>query len=85
MKRFVPPRSPTRSSTASFTTLIGSIWPAKAFARPARPPEIHPLLTNQKQRNIINPDLRRQTPSVRLQIGTLSGFRSELVSGFLLE
>jgi AhpD family alkylhydroperoxidase len=42
-------------------------------------------LTNQEQRNIINPDLRRQTASGRLQIGTLAGFRSEQVAGFLLE
>lgn len=64
---------------------IGSIWLVKAFARRAPPSEIHPLLTNQKRRNIINPDLRRQTASGRLQIGTLAGFRSEQVAGFLLE
>jgi hypothetical protein len=47
--------------------------------------QIQTPLTNQNERNIINPDLRRQTKSVRLQIGTLSGFRSEKVSGFILE
>jgi hypothetical protein len=48
---------------------IGSIWPAKACGGRDRPSEIHLHLTNQKLRNIINPDLRRQTASGRLPIG----------------
>jgi hypothetical protein len=50
---------------------------ARAFVAKA----VQTPLTNQNERKIINPDLRRQTKSVRLQIGTLSGFRSEKVSG----
>ena len=46
---------------------------------------MHALLTNQEQRNIINPDLWQQTESGRLQIGIPAGFRLEQVAGFVLE
>jgi hypothetical protein len=64
---------------------IGSIWRVKAFASRLRPHEIDALLTNQERRNIINLNLRKQTASGRLQIGTPAGFRSEQVAGFVLE
>ena len=64
---------------------IGSIWLVKAFESRFRPHEINALLTNQKRRNIFNIDLRQQTATGRLQIGTPAGFRLEQVAGFLLE
>ena len=64
---------------------IGSIWRVKAFASRLRPHKIDALLTNQEQRNIINLNLRQQTASGRLQIGTPAGFRSEQVAAFVLE
>ena len=64
---------------------IGSIWQVKACASRLRPREMHALLTNQEQRNIINPDLWQQTESGRLQIGIPAGFRLEQVAGFVLE
>jgi hypothetical protein len=42
-------------------------------------------LTAQKTRNIIHLDLRRYDAGGRHQIGTLAGFRSEQVAGFILE
>jgi hypothetical protein len=42
-------------------------------------------LTNPDNPNIINFDLWKQAAGGRHQIGTLAGFRSEQVAGFLLE
>jgi hypothetical protein len=42
-------------------------------------------LTNPDNPNIINFDLGKQAAGGRHQIGTLAGFRSEQVAGFLLE
>ena len=64
---------------------IGSIWQVKAFESRFRPHEINALLTNHEWRNIFKPDLRQQTASGRLQIGTPAGFRLEQVAGFVLE
>ena len=42
-------------------------------------------MTNPDNPNIINFDLWKQAAGGRHQIGTLAGFRSEQVAGFLLE
>jgi len=42
-------------------------------------------LTNPDNLNIINFDLWKQAAGGRHQIGTLAGFKSEQVAGFLLE
>jgi len=42
-------------------------------------------LTNPDNPNIINFDLWKQAAGGRHQIGTMAGFRSEQVAGFLLE
>jgi hypothetical protein len=42
-------------------------------------------LTNPDNTNIINFDLWKQAAGGRHQIGTLAGFKSEQVAGFLLE
>jgi hypothetical protein len=42
-------------------------------------------LTNPVNPNIINFDLWKQAAGGRHQIGTMAGFRSEQVAGFLLE
>jgi len=42
-------------------------------------------LTNPDNPNIINFDLWKQAAGGRHQIGTLAGFKSEQVAGFLLE
>jgi hypothetical protein len=42
-------------------------------------------LTNGVQANIIASDPRKQTSGGRHQIGTLAGFKSESVAGFILE
>ena len=42
-------------------------------------------MTNPDNPNIINLDLWKQAAGSRHQIGTLAGFRSEQVAGFLLE
>jgi hypothetical protein len=42
-------------------------------------------LTNPVQANIIASDPRKQTSGGRHQIGTLAGFKSESVAGFILE
>jgi len=47
--------------------------------------EIEALLTNPDNPNIINFDLWKQAAGGRHQIGTMAGFRSEQVAGFLLE
>jgi len=64
---------------------IASIWPGTACESHVRTPEIDAHLTNRDIRNIINCDLRKQTAGGRHQIGTLAGFRSEYVAGFVLE
>jgi hypothetical protein len=68
--------------------------PAVAHRHPTRRPE--PLLflgrlenrtalTDPVQANIIASDPRTQTSGGRHQIGTLAGFKSESVAGFILE
>jgi hypothetical protein len=42
-------------------------------------------LTDPVQANIIDFDPRKQTSGGRHQIGTLAGFKSESVAGFILE
>ena len=42
-------------------------------------------MTNPDNPNIINFDLWKQAAGGRHQIGTMAGFRSEQVAGFLLE
>jgi len=42
-------------------------------------------LTNPDNPNIINFDLWKQAAGGRHQIGTMAGFKSEQVAGFLLE
>ena len=42
-------------------------------------------MTNPDNPNIINFDLWKQAAGGRFQIGTLAGFKSEQVAGFLLE
>jgi hypothetical protein len=42
-------------------------------------------LTNPDNPNIINFDLWKRAAGGRHQIGTMAGFRSEQVAGFLLE
>ena len=42
-------------------------------------------MTNPDNPNIINFDLWKQAAGGRHQIGTLAGFKSEQVAGFLLE
>jgi hypothetical protein len=42
-------------------------------------------LTNPDNTNIINFDLWKRAASGRHQIGTMAGFKSEQVAGFLLE
>ena len=42
-------------------------------------------MTNPDNTNIINFDLWKQAAGGRHQIGTLAGFKSEQVAGFLLE
>ena len=75
--------SPMRSSTASSTTPIASIWPETACESHARTPEIGAHLTPNDIRNMINLDLRKQAAGGRHQIGTLAGFRSEWAAGFV--
>ena len=64
---------------------IASIWPETACESHVRTSETGVRLTTNDIRNIINLALRKQTVGGRHQIGTLAGFRSEWVAGFVLE
>ena len=77
MKASAHHTSPTRSSIASSTMLIGSISPARVCESSVLRREIDAVLTNPDNRNIIQLDPRKQTTGGRHQIGTPAGFRSE--------
>jgi hypothetical protein len=71
-----------------------ALKPAVAHRHPTRRPEPpllierlenRPALTDPVQANIIDSDPRKQTSGGRHQIGTLAGFKSESVAGFILE